>query len=101
MAATGRRTGGWSPVVRSCRRAEIPVVLALWRAAEVVPSVSDDASSLRRLLDTSDDALLVAEVGRPRGGHPDRGLGRLARQPVPVGGAAQLAPAWDRAAADR
>jgi len=37
-------------------------VLAVWRAAEVVPSVSDDAGSLRRLLDTSDDALLIAEV---------------------------------------
>jgi len=49
-------------VVRPCQRAEILVVLALWRAAEVVASVSDDAGSLRRLLDTSDDALLVAEV---------------------------------------
>jgi ribosomal protein S18 acetylase RimI-like enzyme len=49
-------------MVRPCRPAEIPVVLALWHAAEVVPSVSDDADSLRRLLDTSDDALLVAEM---------------------------------------
>jgi ribosomal protein S18 acetylase RimI-like enzyme len=34
----------------------------VWRAAEIVPSVSDDTGSLRRLLDTSDDALLIAEV---------------------------------------
>jgi ribosomal protein S18 acetylase RimI-like enzyme len=38
------------------------VVLALWSAAEAVPTVSDDAASLRRLLDSSADALLVAEV---------------------------------------
>jgi ribosomal protein S18 acetylase RimI-like enzyme len=39
------------------------VVLALWRAAGMVPTVSDDAASLRCLLDSSADGLLVAEVG--------------------------------------
>ncbi len=38
------------------------MVLALWRAADAVPTVSDDAASLRRLLDSRTDALLVAEV---------------------------------------
>jgi ribosomal protein S18 acetylase RimI-like enzyme len=37
-------------------------VLALWHAADAVPTVSDDATSLRRLLESSADALLVAEV---------------------------------------
>lgn len=49
-------------MVRSCRHGEIGEVLALWRAADAVPTVSDDAASLRRLLDSSADALLVAEV---------------------------------------
>src|SRR6266571_1086364 len=35
-----RRSRGSGPVVRSCRRAEIPVVLAVWPAAEVVPTAS-------------------------------------------------------------
>lgn len=38
------------------------MVLALWRAADAVPTVSDDAASLLRLLDGRTDALLVAEV---------------------------------------
>lgn len=49
-------------MVRPCRHAEIPAVLALWCAAEVVPSGSDNAGGLPRLLDTGDDALLVAEA---------------------------------------
>jgi hypothetical protein len=43
-------------------------VLELWRQAEAVPSVSDDPAGLAGLLETSGDALLVAEgrlsVGR-------------------------------------
>jgi hypothetical protein len=31
---------GSDPVVRPCRRADIPVVLGVWPAAEVVPTVS-------------------------------------------------------------
>ena len=49
--------------VRPARRAEIPAVLDLWREADAVPSVSDDPASLGHLLDTSEDALLVAEAG--------------------------------------
>jgi ribosomal protein S18 acetylase RimI-like enzyme len=49
-------------VVRPARRDELGAVLGLWREAEAVPSVSDDPASLGRLLDTSDDALLVAEM---------------------------------------
>jgi ribosomal protein S18 acetylase RimI-like enzyme len=58
-----RRAPGPGVVVRPARRAEIPAVLALWHEADAVPSVSDDPASLSRLLDTSEDALLVAEVG--------------------------------------
>jgi ribosomal protein S18 acetylase RimI-like enzyme len=61
--AVGRQALGPEAVVRTCRRDEIPVVLALWSAADTVPTPSDDAASLRRLLDGSADALLVAEVG--------------------------------------
>jgi len=49
-------------VVRPGRREEIPDVLGLWREAGSVPSVSDDPASLERLLETSKDALLVAET---------------------------------------
>ena len=49
-------------VVRPGRREEIPGVLGLWREAGSVPSVSDDPASLERLLETSKDALLVAET---------------------------------------
>ena len=45
------------------RRAEIPTVLALWREADAVPSVSDDPASLRRPPDASEDALPVAAGG--------------------------------------
>jgi ribosomal protein S18 acetylase RimI-like enzyme len=49
-------------LVRPGRPEDIPGVLALWREAEAVPSVSDDPASLARLLATSADALLVAEA---------------------------------------
>jgi ribosomal protein S18 acetylase RimI-like enzyme len=51
-----------SSVVRPGRPEEVPVVLGLWRAAGSVPGVSDDPVSLERLLETSADALLVAEA---------------------------------------
>ena len=55
-------------LVRAGRREEIPEVLALWREAGSVPGVSDDPASLERLLETSADALLVAQVeGRVAG----------------------------------
>jgi ribosomal protein S18 acetylase RimI-like enzyme len=50
-------------VVRPGRGEDVPAVLELWRAAEAVPSVSDDPASLSRLLEASGDALLVAEDG--------------------------------------
>jgi ribosomal protein S18 acetylase RimI-like enzyme len=58
-----RRDPAPGVLVRPARRAEIPAVLALWREADAVPSVSDDPAGLGRLLDTSQDALLVAEAG--------------------------------------
>jgi ribosomal protein S18 acetylase RimI-like enzyme len=57
-----RQDQGPGVVVRPASRSEIPAVLALWREADAVPSISDDPASLRRLLDTSEDALLVAET---------------------------------------
>ena len=65
-------------MVRPARPSEIPAILALWREADAVPSVSDDPASLRRLLATSEDALLVAEagdteVGGPKASGPDPG----------------------------
>ena len=55
-------------VVRPGQPEEIPEVLALWREAGSVPGVSDDPASLERLLETSGDALLVAQVeGRVAG----------------------------------
>jgi ribosomal protein S18 acetylase RimI-like enzyme len=57
------RDPGPGVLVRPAHRAEIPTVLALWREADAVPSVSDDPASLGRLHDTSEDALLVAEAG--------------------------------------
>jgi ribosomal protein S18 acetylase RimI-like enzyme len=51
-----------SVVVRPGRPEEVPVVLGLWRVAGSVPGVSDDPVSLERLLETSADALLVAEA---------------------------------------
>jgi len=69
-----RRELGPGVVVRPARRSEIPAVLALWREADAVPSISDDPASLRRLLDTSEDALLVAETAdnpEPGGPEPD------------------------------
>jgi ribosomal protein S18 acetylase RimI-like enzyme len=69
-----RQELGAGVVVRPARRSEIPAVLALWREADAVPSISDDPASLRRLLDTSEDALLVAETAdSPDPGGPDPG----------------------------
>ena len=76
MAAgrAARPDPGPGVVVRPARRSEIPAVLALWREADAVPSISDDPASLRRLLDTSQDALLVAETaGGPEPGDPGAG----------------------------
>ena len=47
--------------VRSARAADIPRVLALWRAAGAIPSVTDHAGALEGLLAHDPGALLVAE----------------------------------------
>jgi ribosomal protein S18 acetylase RimI-like enzyme len=47
-------------VIRPARRSEIATVLALWSAADAVPSVTDDGAGLERLLDHDPDSLLVA-----------------------------------------
>jgi ribosomal protein S18 acetylase RimI-like enzyme len=48
--------------VRPARREELPAVLELWREAGAVPSLTDDIGSLRLLLDSDPDALLIADV---------------------------------------
>ena len=48
-------------MIRRARAADIPRVLALWRAAGAIPSVTDHAAGLERLLEHDPDALLVAE----------------------------------------
>lgn len=48
--------------LRPARPDDVPAVLALWRAAELVPSTTDDADSLRGLIARDAEALLVAEI---------------------------------------
>jgi ribosomal protein S18 acetylase RimI-like enzyme len=48
--------------IRPATPGELEEVLALWREAEAVPGHTDRADALRRLLDTSTDGLLVAEL---------------------------------------
>jgi ribosomal protein S18 acetylase RimI-like enzyme len=47
-------------VIRPARADEIDTVLALWTVADAVPSITDDAGSLERLLARDPDALLLA-----------------------------------------
>lgn len=49
--------------IRSAEEAEAPLVLALWRAAESPPSVTDTEDALERLLRRDPDSLLLAEAG--------------------------------------
>ncbi len=51
----------WS--IRSARDDDIDAVLALWALADALPSVTDDAESLRRLLAFDASAVLVADAG--------------------------------------
>jgi ribosomal protein S18 acetylase RimI-like enzyme len=53
------------PIVRSCKPDEARRVIDLWRAARPRPGATDDLPSLRALMETDRDALLVAE----RDGH--------------------------------
>jgi ribosomal protein S18 acetylase RimI-like enzyme len=48
--------------VRTARADDVAHVLQIWAASEAEPSVTDDATGLRALLDRDSDALLVAEV---------------------------------------
>jgi ribosomal protein S18 acetylase RimI-like enzyme len=50
------------PTVRTAVVSDIPTVLGIWSASEAEPTVTDDESSLRRLLHRDPDALLVVEV---------------------------------------
>src|SRR3979490_2842902 len=47
-------------VIRSCRIAECPVVLALWQRAGAIPSPTDTLAELEQLIAHQDDGLLVA-----------------------------------------
>jgi ribosomal protein S18 acetylase RimI-like enzyme len=53
---------GWT--IRAGAAADIPSVLALWRAAEVIPSPTDSEDALTRLLERDPDSLLLAEADR-------------------------------------
>jgi ribosomal protein S18 acetylase RimI-like enzyme len=53
--------GDWR--IRSAEEAEAPSVLALWRAAESPPSVTDVEGALELLLRRDRDSLLLAEAG--------------------------------------
>jgi ribosomal protein S18 acetylase RimI-like enzyme len=46
--------------IRSGRLADLEEVLAVWKRADAVPSVTDDIEGLRGLLDRDPEALLVA-----------------------------------------
>jgi ribosomal protein S18 acetylase RimI-like enzyme len=51
------------PILRVADTADIEEVLALWRRADAVPSHTDDAACLLRLIDADADALILAEEG--------------------------------------
>lgn len=48
--------------IRTATEADVDAVLALWREADAIASVSDDPESVRRLLSRDPDALLIAET---------------------------------------
>jgi ribosomal protein S18 acetylase RimI-like enzyme len=50
--------------IRTAEQADTPSVLALWRAAESLPSVTDTEDALKRLLKRDPDSLLLAEADR-------------------------------------
>ena len=49
-------------VLRPARAEDAPAVLALWQTAELFPSTTDDADSVRRLIAHDPTALLLAEL---------------------------------------
>jgi len=48
--------------LRPARADDVPAGLALWRAAGLFPSTTDDADSVRGLIARDAEALLVAEI---------------------------------------
>ena len=48
--------------MRAAVASDLPTVLGIWAASEAEPTVTDDESSLRRLLHRDPDALLVVEL---------------------------------------
>jgi ribosomal protein S18 acetylase RimI-like enzyme len=50
-------------VIRSATKEDVDDVLALWRAAGAVPTVSDAPEALEALLDHDPGALVLAELG--------------------------------------
>ncbi|MGH8983285.1 MAG: GNAT family N-acetyltransferase [Acidimicrobiia bacterium] len=49
-------------ILRSALRGDVDGVLDVWRQADAVPSATDDAPSLVRLLEVDPGALVLAEV---------------------------------------
>ncbi|HYP55319.1 MAG TPA: GNAT family N-acetyltransferase [Solirubrobacterales bacterium] len=50
------------PAIRTATPADLPTVLALWRAADSIPSVTDSEDGLKALLARDPGALLLAEA---------------------------------------
>jgi ribosomal protein S18 acetylase RimI-like enzyme len=49
-------------VIRPATKADVPKILALWRAAGAIPGATDDADAIEALIEYDADALLVADV---------------------------------------
>jgi ribosomal protein S18 acetylase RimI-like enzyme len=52
---------GWR--IRTGGAADLPSVLSLWQATDVLPSATDSEEALNRLLERDPSSLLLAEVG--------------------------------------
>ena len=50
--------------IRTAEEAETTSVLALWRAAESLPSATDTEEALKRLVGRDPDSLLLADAGK-------------------------------------
>lgn len=51
-------------IIRSCRQEECPIILELWKQAEVIPSTTDTLEALELMLQQDGELLLVAEYDR-------------------------------------
>jgi len=72
--------------IRDCRPKDIEHVLALWREAEAIPSITDNTDDLRRAVADNPAHVLVAAVDH-------RNVRRLARQHLPIGRSSRLSAA--------